>query len=93
MRKQISLTLAILAVVGQILFTHQMVKLPDEPFWTSPIEMYDNFAFALTLALSLPAPRYTTLLVMILIGWVTYRVWYWVLGRFATAYPSKVNNA
>lgn len=92
MRKKISLTLAILAVVGQVLFTHRMVKLPNEPFWTSPVEMYDNFAFALTLALSLPAPRYTTLLVMVLIGWIAYRVWYWLLGRFIPAFGSKVRG-
>jgi len=82
MRTKASLILAILTVIGQILFTHRMVKLPDEPFWTSPLEMYDSFAFALTLALSLPAPRYTTLLVIVLIGWIAYRIWYWILGRF-----------
>lgn len=85
MRKKISIVLAVLTVIGQVLFAHQMAKLPDEPFWTSPLEMYNNFAFALTLALSLPAPRLTTILVMVLIGWIAYRVWYWILGRFKPA--------
>ncbi len=84
MRMKISLALAVLTVIGQVLFIHRMAKLPDEPFWVSPIEMYDNVAFALTLALSLPAPSYSTVLVLGLIGWISYRVWYWLLGLFSS---------
>ena len=65
---------AFLVCSSLILLTHRLGKLPDEPFWTSPVTMYDNYAFAIMLGLSLPYPYWTGALLLLLVGWASYRV-------------------
>lgn len=81
--KRISLLVAVLFCLLQIIFAHSMVKLPSEPFWDTPWQMYENFAFAIALGLSLPAPYITGLIILLLMGWISYRITHWVLRKLS----------
>ncbi|GAB5555615.1 MAG: hypothetical protein Sapg2KO_52060 [Saprospiraceae bacterium] len=79
--KIIGLIYSLFVVLTIVLFTHSMIKLPSEAFWSTPLSIYENYALAMALAFSLPAPFWTALLVLILIGlfnyWLAKRVLRW----------------
>lgn len=91
--KRISLVVAILTCLLQILFAHSLIKLPDEAFWSSPWQMYENYAFAIALGLSLPAPYVSAAVILLLFGWVTYRITYWILRKLSRLVASNQSNA
>lgn len=79
--KIIALIYSLLVILAIVFFTHAMIKLPSEAFWSTPLSIYENYALAMALAFSLPAPMWTALLVLILIGlinyWLAKRVLQW----------------
>jgi len=81
LRKRISLLIAVLVCLSHILLAHSMIKLPSDPFWASPLEMYESYAFAIALGLSLPAPYISGLVILLITGWGTYRITLWFLRK------------
>lgn len=79
--KTTSLFLAIVFCALQVLFIHSLVLLPDEPFWTSPLTIYQNYVFGLILALSLPFPGISSALFLLFSGFIAYRMWLWFLTK------------
>lgn len=85
--KIIALLYGLFVVIAIVLFTHTMIKLPSEAFWSSPLSIYENYALAMALTFSLPAPFWTAMFVLLLIGlinyWVAYRIlrWFGKRGR------------
>lgn len=93
LHKRVSLIIAILFCILHILFAHSTIKLPSDPFWTNPWEMYENFAFAIALGLSLPAPYISGLVILLIMGWITYRVTYWLLRQLSRLIARNQSNA
>jgi hypothetical protein len=58
-----------------LLFTHSMIKLPSEPFWSTPYSIYENYALAMAVALSIPYPIWTSAVVLLLIMLLVYWIW------------------
>lgn len=84
--KIIALLYGLFVVIAIVLFTHTMIKLPSEAFWSSPLSIFENYALAMALAFSLPAPFWTAMLILILIGfinyWLAYRILRWLGKRW-----------
>lgn len=84
--KTIALLYGLFVVITIVLFTHAMIKLPSEAFWSTPLSIYENYALAMALAFSLPAPFWTAMLILILIGlinyWIAYQILRWLEKRW-----------
>lgn len=65
-----------------MLFAHRMIKLPSEPLWSPLLNIYENYAFAIALGLSLPRPYLSGALILLLIAWIGYRISRRVLRRW-----------
>lgn len=74
--KQIlALTFALASGITLILFTHSMIKLPSEAFWSTPASIYENYALAMVLAFSLPYPMWTSAAILFLVMFGVYWIW------------------
>lgn len=80
-KKALPITFAITTGLTILLFTHSMIKLPSEPFWSTPFSIYENYALALAVTFSIPFPMWTSaailLVVMVLVYWI-WRKLLWV---------------
>ncbi|NRB64926.1 MAG: hypothetical protein HRU40_18210 [Saprospiraceae bacterium] len=82
--KLISLFLALFFCILQVLFVHRMTLLPEEPFWTNPLTICDNFVFGILMAFSPRYPNVTAVLLVLITGYLTYRFWLWFLTKVST---------
>ena len=67
--------------IGFLLFVHAVIKLPSEPFWASPVVIYENYAFAMALGLGFPYPMWSGALFLLLMMFVTFLFWRWILRK------------
>lgn len=85
--KIIALIYSLMVAIAIVLFTHAMIKLPSETFWSTPLSIYENYALAMALAFSLPAPFWTAMLVLLLVILINYglayRILRWLGGKRA----------
>ncbi|HKK74521.1 MAG TPA: hypothetical protein VJ953_05585 [Saprospiraceae bacterium] len=74
--KQIlALAFAVASGFTMVLFTHSMIKLPSEPFWSTPQSIYENYALAMALAFSVPYPMWTSAGILLLMMLLVYWIW------------------
>ena len=83
--KIIALIYSLMVAVTVVLFTHAMIKLPSEAFWSTPLSIYENYALAMALAFSLPASFWTAMLVLVVIILINYGLAYRILRWFGVS--------
>jgi hypothetical protein len=57
-----------------VYLAHQMGKLPNEPEWASPAEMFSNFGFIVGFGLGLPYPKLASGLILLFITWGCFMI-------------------
>ena len=80
-RKRTGLAAALLVIVLTLIIAHQIGKLPEDPPLATPWEMFDNLAFCVALGFGFPWPRAGALGILLLIGWMSYRLGVWIGGK------------
>lgn len=75
LKQLLALVFAIASGFTLVLLAHNMIRLPSEPFWSTPLSIYENFALALAVAFSLPYPMWTAALILLL--WMGLVYWIW----------------
>jgi len=87
--KYIPWVVAILAPVSFVLLTHNVIKLAEEPAFGDPANIYNNYVIALEVV-PVPFPPVTAIFILVLQGYVAYRLTYWLLRRLS---PKGNNTA
>jgi len=70
----IALAIGIALTIWMLFTIHSLAKLPDEPFWASPMAIYENWQFALILGLGLPYIGITAPLMLLLALYINYAI-------------------
>ena len=83
--KNIPIILGILVPICFTFFVHSIIKLPSEPLWTTPLIIYENYAFAMALGLGVPLPMMTSGIFLVLLGFITFWIWNRIIRFFQPA--------
>ena len=71
---------------------HSIIKLPSEPLWTTPLIIYENYAFAMALGLGLPLPMMTSGIFLVIMGLITFWIWNRIFRFFRPAAPEVTSS-
>jgi hypothetical protein len=66
---------------GAMMFAHRIIKLPSEPLWSPLANIYENYAFAIALGLSLPYPYVSGAIILLLIAGIGFLISRGILRR------------